>query len=149
MDVAVLGLGSRCSQNREAARNRMEFEGHSPLHWGFLCRTARLELLSRLWSADYLHGCCRAGPVDRRRFVRFDTRALGRALSNREYHVVRNYLETPNRLGHTALAEDWPEQIVRLGLFDHSVTNRYRQQNDCYFERWYGSLYGSIHCTAS
>lgn len=103
VNVAGLGLDSHCSQNREAVRNRMEFEGYSPLHWGFLFRTDHLECLSRLGSAGYLNGCCRADPVDRSPFVRRDTHALRRALSSQLDHVVRNYLTVPNRVGHTAL----------------------------------------------
>lgn len=122
----------------------MGFEGHNPLRWGFLCRIALLACLSRLGSVGYPDGCCRAGPVDRSQFVRFDTRAMG-VLSNRKDHVVRNYLEAPNQVGHTALAVECPEQNARLGLFDHNVTNRCSQQDYCHFD-WYGSLYGSIGC---
>lgn len=144
MNVAGLGLDSHCSQNRGAVRDRMGFEDHKPLHRGFLCRTARSECLNRLGSVGYLNGCCRAGPVDRSQFVRRDTHALRQVLSSRKDHAVRNYLAAPYRVGHTALTEGCPEQNVRLGLFAHSVTNRYNS----HFERWNDFLYDSIGCMA-
>lgn len=144
MDVAGLGLDSHCSQNREAVRDRMGFEGHNPLHWGSLCRTAHLECLNRLGSVGYLDGCCRADLVDRNRVAHRNTHALRRALSSRKDHVVRNYLAAPNRVGHTALTEECPEQNARFGLFAHSGTNRYNS----HFERWNDFLFDSIGCTA-
>lgn len=144
MNVAGLDLDSHCRQNREAVRDRMEFEGHNPLQWGFLCHTAHLECLNKLGSVGYLNDCCRAGFVDRSRFAHRDTHALLRALSSRKGHVVRNYLTAPNRVGHTALTEVCPEQNVRLGLFAHSVTN----QHNSHFERWNDFLCDSTGCTA-